>query len=315
MDFVNPKQMQQISKERMELTMMNKETFVNEVLKLVTNELGCGYNIDVRKVLKNNNMTLTGLIIGKRNNAIGITIYLEDYYNDYMHGRSMQSIVEHILRSYANAAMSEAVNLQFTQSKDEMLKRVAYRIVNKDMNKDLLSQCPYTHVAGDLVKLYFLHVECGDGGFGSTTITYSLMERYGLSVEEIEYHANINTPEFFPVSFCSMGAVLGELLDDYEEETNELGMWILTNNQKTYGASAMLYDGILNKISSRLRSDLYIIPSSLHELIILRATNDYDKKALGMMIHEVNRTQVSQEELLSDTLYYFTQTTNKISVA
>ena len=52
-----------------------------------------------------------------------------------------------------------------------------------------------------------------------------------------------------------------------------------------------------------------------HELIILRATNDYDKKALGMMIHEVNRTQVSQEELLSDTLYYFTQTTNKISVA
>lgn len=295
--------------------MMNKETFANEVLKLVTTELGCGYHVDVRKVLKNNSLTLTGLIIGKRNNAIGITIYLEDYYNDYMHGRSMQSIVERILRSYANAVMSEEVNLQFTQSKDEMLKRVVYRIVNRTMNEELLAKCPYTVIAGDLVKIYFLHVECGDGGFGSTTITYPLMERYNLTVEELEYHSNINTPVFFPVSFCSMGEMLTELLDDCEEEIDGLGMWVLTNSQKAYGASTMLYDGMLNKISNRLRSDLYIIPSSIHELIILRATGDCDKEALGAMIREVNRTQVSQEELLSDTLYYFTQTTNKISVA
>ncbi len=295
--------------------MMNKETFANEVLKLVTTELGCGYHVDVRKVLKNNSLTLTGLTIGKRNNAIGITIYLDDYYNDYMHGRSMESIVKNILCSYAKAAMSENVNLPFTKSKEDMLKAVAYRIINRDMNDEMLSKCPHIYITGDLVKIFFFYVECGDGGFGSTTITYSLMEMYGLSVEEIEHHANINTPNFFPVSFCSMGAILYEMPDDYDDEIDGLGMWVLTNSQKTYGASAMLYDGILNKISSRLRSDLYIIPSSLHELIILRATKDYDKKELERMIREVNDTQVYQEELLSNTLYYFTQTTNKISVA
>lgn len=295
--------------------MMNKETFANEVLKLVTNELGCGYNVEVKKVLKNNNLTLTGLVINKRNNAIGITIYLESYHNDYKQGRSMESIIEHILFTYTKSAASEAVNLQFTQSREEMLKRVAYRIINRVMNEELLSRCPHSVVAGDLVKLYFLHVECGDDGFGSTTITYPLMERYGLSVAELEYHSNINTPVFFPVSFCSMGAALAELLDDCEEEIDGLGMWILTNNQKTFGASTMLYDGMLNKISNKLKGDLYIIPSSVHELIILKATEDCDKEALGAMIREVNRTQVSQEELLSDALYYFTQTTNKISVA
>ena len=215
--------------------MMNKETFADEVLRLVTSKLGCGYTVEVKKILKNNNLTLTGLVISKRNNAIGITIYLESYYSDYKQGRSMANIVEYILFTYTESAASEAVNLQFTQSKEEMLKRVAYRIVNRTMNEELLAKCPYTVIAGDLVKLYFLHVECGDGGFGSATITYPLMESYGVSEAELEYYSNINTPAFFPVSFCSMGAALAGLLDDCEEEIDGLGMWILTNNQKTYG--------------------------------------------------------------------------------
>ena len=295
--------------------MMNKETFANEVLELLKKELGCGYQVDVKTVVKNNNLVLTGLIIRKCNNAMGVTLYLDEYYRDYKHGRPMENVVEHIVYSYSQATVKEDFNLQFLESKDEFLKRVAYRIINRDMNTDFLSQCPHTNVAGDLEKMYFVHVNCDKEGFGSVSITHSLMERFDVSMEELEYHAGVNTPQFFPVEFCSMADVLKGFFGECEELTSGLGMWILSNNTKTYGASTLLYEGLLKQISGTLNSDLYIIPSSVHELIILRATEDCDKLELGMMIREVNQTEVRQEERLSDTLYFFNMTTNQLSVA
>lgn len=295
--------------------MMTMKTFANEVLELLKKELGCGYQFEVKEIVKNNNLTLTGLIIHKCNNAIGVTLYLDGFYQDYTKGRPMESIVEQLVYSYFQSAVKEDFNLLWMESKEEFLKRVAYRVINRDMNKDLLSKGPHTNIVGDLEKTYIIYVDCNNEGFGSVKITYPLMERFDVSVEELDYHARINTPQFFPVEFCSMVDVLRGFLGDMQDVPAGPEMWVLSNEKKDYGASTLLYENVLREISNTLQSSLYVIPSSVHELIILKASKDCDTLKLGMLIREVNQTELSQEELLSDTLYFFNRTTNQLSVA
>ena len=84
-------------------------------------------------------------------------------------------------------------------------------------------------------------------------------------------------------------------------------MLILTNQYKIYGATTMLYPGILKKISDKLDSDLVLIPSSIHEFLVLPRTIHDDIPTLNSFINEVNSTEVTDEEILSDHVYIYSR--------
>jgi hypothetical protein len=91
-------------------------------------------------------------------------------------------------------------------------------------------------------------------------------------------------------------------------------MYVLTNSQKLNGAACILYKGLLMRFAERIASDLYVIPSSVHEVLLLSAAEQGDHPKLNEIVREVNTSQLSQEEILSDHIYYFSRETGQLSI-
>ena len=82
-------------------------------------------------------------------------------------------------------------------------------------------------------------------------------------------------------------------------------MYVLGNERKLFGAAVMLYDGLLEKMSEIIGGDFYLLPSSLHELILIPDEGREKGGDLWKMVCEINETQVEPEDVLTDSVYYY----------
>ena len=102
-----------------------------------------------------------------------------------------------------------------------------------------------------------------------------------------------------------------------EEEARfyaEVPMQILTNHQKAFGAVGILYPGVLGHIAAALNANLYILPSSVHEVIVMPDYGREDPGQLRSMIWDVNRNQLEPEEVLSNSLYYYERLEQNVKI-
>lgn len=297
--------------------MMNKETFANNVLNVIKEKLGDYYKVTLQPITKNNGLNLLGLVIQKHNNSICPQIYLDGYYNHFIQGRNFDEIIEDILDTYSDSMMNTDVSLEWINDKEAFLSKVAFKLINRDMNLEMLENIPYEPVVGDLVKVFYLVVSMnGDGG--TILVHNGLIERIGISLEELSASATKNTPVLLPVEMMRIETALAQMMDSSEDEfpmCTNVGMHIITNQRKVFGAAVLCYEGLMTEVCNKLGGSIYIIPSSTHEIIVLRADNSDDVEYLTNMIREVNETQVALEERLSDHLYYYDAISQTLSVA
>ena len=141
---------------------------------------------------------------------------------------------------------------------------------------------------------------------------------WDVTKEDLYRAAEENTQKLMPYEIRSMAEVLREIMDDYEEEMEQFSdsvpMYVLSNRNKVEGAACMLYPDLLRDFSDKEGSSFYIIPSSIHELLLLPVEDDSDSAEIKGMIKEVNDTQVSEEEILSYSLYYYDSKEGKITM-
>jgi len=95
-----------------------------------------------------------------------------------------------------------------------------------------------------------------------------------------------------------------------ESETN---MFVLTNERRFCGAAVMLYSKLLHKIAMRLGKDLLIIPSSIHEVIIMPDRGEYSIEELSNFVRNINEEAVEQEERLTNHIYIYRRKNGCIS--
>lgn len=288
---------------------MNYEDFKEAVLGEVTGRVqGC--RIVIKRVDKNNGVSKDGLVIYRDGEGISPTLYLESYYSDYAGGKDFGAVVDNLMKDYEDAGgiympagFDYRSMLQFKQVRD----RIVYRIINKRMNEELLRDIPYRSFAGDLAITFLVLLETGDGSNATMVINNRIMEEWDTDVEELIELAVENTPRLMGWELASMQDVLaGQGLPCGEDGDFGLQpMYVLTNKQKMYGASCVLYPGVLEDVSEKLNGDFYILPSSLHEVIIIPAYLSASIKELTEMICEVNETQVPAEQVLSDHPYRY----------
>lgn len=295
--------------------MTNKEIFANNVLTAVKARLGEGYNVSLNPIVKNNGLTLLGLVIQKTNNGICPSIYVDDYYRHSIMGRSFEDIIEDILETYSSCSMQTCVSLDWLNDKEAALSKATYRVVNRDMNEDMLRCIPHETLAGDLVKTFYLTIEM-EGGLGSALVNYELMDRLDITMKELVASANFNTPKFFPVQILSMEALLSDMLGmDSKDVVQDTGMYVISNSERNFGASTLLYEGILDEACKILDGSIYILPSSVHELIVIKANGPDEITKLKEMIHDVNTSQVDIIDQLSNNLFFYNKDTHQLSVA
>ena len=208
-----------------------------------------------------------GLSISESGINVAPTIYLEEYYQQFQKGATMEKITEDILDLYGELRFQKPWYPEELNVYQEVREKIVYRLIHRERNRELLEQIPYMPWQ-DLAIVFVVLLEAGEKGSASMMICRDQLARWGVTREEVYRQACENTWRLLPVDFRSMGAVMEDAL--FLPSLDEvLKLYVLTNRWKNYGAAAALYEGQLQAVGEMFGENFYLIPSSVHEMLIL----------------------------------------------
>lgn len=294
---------------------MEINEFAQKVRRAVERELGEEYRAELKEVRKNNGVMLHGLLILSAERNVVPTIYLETFHAAYEDGVTFGDVLTRILEIYREESPDGNIDMNFFRSFDRVRDRICYRLIRKQHNEGLLQEIPYVDFL-DLAICFYYAYSGRTLGEGTILIHNSHMKHWNVGLKDLMRHAAENTPRLFPGMLMPMREVLEEMLEFHEDcrTEEEIPLNVLTNNRRSHGASCILYPGLLERIAERNRKSFYIIPSSIHEVLILEETGAEEPDEIRNMICEVNREHVAAEEVLSDNLYYYDFSSKNVKI-
>jgi len=300
--------------------MVKERGFAEMMRDLVKDRLGDGYDVNLRDVMKNNGTELTGLSIGAKDARIAPTIYLEGFEERFEQGRiSVNEAVEEIIKVFRKEDDQDAGSLyEIFSNVEEIYKRVCPKIINAERNAELLKTVPFVKFL-DLAEIFVVKMEIS-GNTGNVTINNDLVERLGIDIEKLKDSAYGNMKKR-GIEQKSLSSMIKDLIFDsgeVPEELNEpegISMMVVTNRERYNGACCMIDPEIFVDLSEKMGCDLYVLPSSIHEIIVVPAVSQCNEDELRDMVRDVNRSSVSNEDFLSDTLYRYNRGTAQLQIA
>lgn len=294
-----------------------------EFLKKVPTGLSARFSDDteirIRTVLKNNDRKLDGLVICEPGCSISPTIYLNEFYRRMEEGElSFFEVLDKVAQIYEDNRPSQDLNVDFFNDFESVKPRVIYKLVNKDRNKDLLKDVPYVDYL-DLAIVFLCLFEQKENETATILLHNSHLKLWNVTVDDLWEAASANTPRLLPHVVRPMGEVLEEMMgipmDDELMEVMQLQrLYIVSNGPKVNGATTMLYPDMLSEFAKCVQSDFFILPSSIHELILFPAMDKSDYAGLMELVQQVNATEVAPEDILSDHPYYYNRKTGEITL-
>lgn len=279
---------------------MCEDKFLEIIKEEICKRVGEEICVNTRKVRKNNNVVYLAVLLQQKDQNIAPTIYLNDFYEAYQQGESPEAITDKILEIYEQGKVDEPVDMDFFLDFEKVKDRIAYRLINADKNKELLEKVPHI-IYMDLAICFYYAFHDNVLGEGMILIYNSHMDMWKTSHEELMQLAERNTPELFPELLVTMEEILGDIFEGQMSSK----LYVLSNQQKCHGAAALLYPGILQEAAAKLGGDYYVLPSSVHEVLLLKKQEYEDSGVLQDMIEDANANHVLEEEVLSDNLYYY----------
>ena len=302
-------------------------SFAEQVRSRVGKELGSCHSVSIHRANKNNGVYYTGLRISEEGLNISPVIYIDRYFREYEKGETtIESAAGYVVDTYnrERGAGAMAVDMRKFLSYDSVRENVVYKLINTERNRELLEDIPHVEFM-DLSIVFQCMLSQEEFGMASILIHNVHMKLWDVTKEDLYKTAKENTQKLMPYEIKSMAEVLCEVMKsedpegyDYEEEmehfSDSVPMYVLSNKSRVEGAACMLYPNLIRDFADAVGSSLYIIPSSTHELLLLPAENDEEKTEIKSMIREINDTQVSEEEILSYSLYYYDREEGKITM-
>lgn len=294
---------------------MNYQQFIEEVERRVKEKIKGNETITVyiHTAVKNNGKERKGITVSEKGIHISPTIYLEEYFQQFQEGKPIEKIVEKILQLYEEVKCSHPCEESLLQNYEELKGKFACKLIHRGKNEKLLNDIPYVPWM-DLAIVVFVLLEVSPYGTATVLVRKEHLEIWGLTEAQLFDEAKKNTPILLPYQFCPMRKLLREIcpyaVDEGEEE--EESLYVLSNKLRSFGAASMLYEGILEKVGQKLGENYYILPSSIHEVIVVPESKSPVKQDLEEMVREINEKQVEEEEVLSDRVYYFSRKENRL---
>ncbi len=288
--------------------------FIHAVETKVKKEVKEEKTVSIHTNVKNNGVKRSGIMISEKGVNISPTIYLEEYFQQFRRGYPLEQIAEDIVGLY------EKIRFQDSWEEGEKVKdyefvkdKIIYRLIGREENQELLKEIPYKSYL-DLAIIYYVLLEVDEYGMASMMVRTEHMEMWKVTEEDLYYRACKNTQELLPYEFAPMRTVIEELLGFEAEEDPTEKMYILSNEMRSYGAAALIYPDCLRKIAAEVGENFFVLPSSVHETIIVAESEAPNKEELCSLIEEINETQVEAEEVLSDRAYYYDRETGKLTL-
>ncbi|MBQ8666844.1 MAG: hypothetical protein IJ526_08280 [Lachnospiraceae bacterium] len=298
---------------------MTYEDFKDTIKEQIKDYLPADYSdadVTITSVLKNNATRLDGLSIRTPKSNICPNIYLNQFFTDYENGRNIEDILSDIARIRQMHDGPANLDVSAITDFDRVRDRIAAKLINTEQNKEYLADKPHRDIA-DLSAVYYINLGTDTCGSMTTVITNALLSQYGVTVDELHEIAVQNMGS--KARFCSMFEVLSELMsgslpqDELCQADNM--MYVLTNDTKLNGAAMLLCPVTMDKVAKQVGTSYYIVPSSIHETLIVPFNDALDAEQLKQMVHEVNSTQVAPDEILSDSVYIYDYDIHRIVAA
>ena len=314
---------------------MNYSDFTEAIAKKAEETVGKGGSVFVNRVIKNNDTKLDGLVIMEKNRSVAPTIYLNDYYTKYKKGMSIDRIMEEILTGYSKKRdFFDKEDIASINNYEKMKFKIAYKLINFKMNEELLKRVPHKRFL-DLAIVYYIVFSDKDGRLATALLHNSHLDVWDVNAETIHKQAEHNTPRMFRAKIRPIEDVLNDALnakvsrdpfpvkiveddDDFSDiiqiTESHMSMYVLTNESGINGAACMLYKKTLAGFGKIIKQDFFVLPSSVHELILVPRKDDLKKDCLLEMVREINKTEVSPDEVLSDRVYEYDYATDMIGL-
>lgn len=291
------------------------EDFRKEVMADLSEVCGPEFLVESRDVTKNNGVVLHGLSVTGPDESVIPTIYLESLYDDYRSGNiNVKEASNRILRVYAREKQGKDLDMYFITDFNKVREKIIFRLVNAGRNSDLLNTIPHRDFL-DLAVTYTVYIDELLPCAGNVTVTYDLMKQWGTDENELFSLAMMNTPRIKKPVIKELSDMLLDLINESEADAfirdaqiigeSSIRMFVLTNSDRYYGDSSILYPELLREFQHSMNCDLYLLPSSVHEFIIVPDTGNIRGEDLSELVKSVNETSVGEEEFLSDHVYLY----------
>lgn len=299
----------------------NYSEFKQHILADLQNRLGSDIHVHIQDIVKNNDTHLDGLTLLCTKYNLSPTIYLNHYFKQYEMGHSLSDIEEDILNTYQENCPSRNIDISFFTDYDKVKSRIVFKLVNYERNRELLQDVPHYRFL-DLALIFNCLVESSPSGSATILIHEHHLTYWDITRDDLYALAQQNTPKLLSYEIRNMTDVLKELFADDEfaemipdsDISSEHSMYVLTNRYKLNGSGCILYPNLLHDLAARLESDLLILPSSIHEVLIIPARNHSSPDELSDMVKDVNSSQLSREEILSDHIYYYSRENGQLTM-
>ena len=275
---------------------MERKEFFEAVRKEM--EAITGEHCIINDIVKNNGVKLHGLVIRNKDSNIAPTIYLDEYYSEYMEF-GMEDVIEKIQLIWKRGHINHKFDFDSMLDFNEARTHIFPKVINADMNLEQMADIPHKRFL-DLCIVYYIRI-CGFDGNASSLISKNLQKMWNLSDNELDEIAFNNMKNSSQI--VSLSNVLEKMTGHKGIDTP--GMYVASNNDNYFGASVFIDKELLAKFAKENnRRNLVIIPSSVHETLLLTDDN-CDEDVLLDMIRTVNRSHLLPTEVLSDRFYRF----------
>lgn len=314
---------------------MDYELFLQEVKESLEQRLGSDYLVTLRAIPKNNGVIRDGISVCRKYDQIAPTIYLNDFYQEVQNGRPMEEITEAIYQLYQENPGLPYLDSRVLASYQEIKDRIVYKLINTQANRAMLNYLPNIPFH-DMSMVCYLLMEEREQGYVTALIHKDHVQTWKIREKELFLTAWENTPKLLPPTIQPMSNVLKQLAmealgDEYQEEildallaaaqeqrTNEQPvfptLYVLSNPVGVNGAACMTYPGVIKNFANQLEQDILILPSSIHEVLLVADGENYNYEDMSLLVKNINDTEVSAEDRLSNQIYRYHRDTDQITM-
>lgn len=283
---------------------MNYEDFVCFVQTKMQEKLGKEVQVELHRVVKNNAVEMDGLSIHEKESNISPTIYLNEFYEQYQSGMTMPEIVDYIQEMYRKSRIAHKVDTEFFWSFDKVRPHLVCKLVNLEKNRERLKEIPHIPFL-DLALVCYYKMEDSEIGNGTILVYESHRRQWGIDSDEMFRIARDNTLMLLPEEFINMDHF-------FPSKPDAPPMYVLTNEENCFGAVNMIFDSVLTKAGEMMKEDFWVLPSSVHECVLVAGSLEMEQEELEEMVHRINAKEVSPEDFLSDSVYYYRRTLHRL---
>lgn len=308
--------------------MLTYDKFIDEVQRLITEELGDETQLQLVQIPKNNGLVLEGLRITFNEVSVSPICYLEGYFEQLQEGQlNLPEIVADIISCCRENQLPEGFQIGQILDFHQVVNNLRFKVVNLEQNRKMLETVPHVPIL-DLAVVFYLLLKADAQGQMTAMIQQEHLKHWRISLEELKTAAFKTSLMNQPAIIKSMNQVMHELCvnnlgDEFSDEVFDTlfsqmeadrELYVLSNESGIFGAGCILYLDVLKDFSETVGADLIILPSSVHETLIMSDNHQVSYKELEDMVAHINATEVSEEDRLSNRIYRYDRATDELVI-